>query len=43
MTKGQSFDVQKPDEEWRLELSPSQYQVLRGHGTERPGTSPLQR
>jgi peptide-methionine (R)-S-oxide reductase len=41
MAKDESFDVQKPDEEWRQELSPSQYQVLRGHGTERPGTSPL--
>ena len=33
--------VQKSDEEWRHELSPQQYEVLRKHGTERPGSSPL--
>jgi peptide-methionine (R)-S-oxide reductase len=31
----------KSDEEWRNSLTPEQYQVLRGHGTERAGTSPL--
>jgi peptide-methionine (R)-S-oxide reductase len=35
------FAVEKPDEEWRRELSPEAYQVLRKHGTERAGTSPL--
>lgn len=33
--------VNKTDEEWQAELSPSQYDVLRCHGTERAGTSPL--
>ena len=35
------FPVQKTDEEWRRQLTPEQYQVLREHGTERAGTSPL--
>jgi len=31
----------RSDEDWRKQLSPEQYQVLRKHGTERAGTSPL--
>jgi len=31
------------DEEWRVKLTPEQYEVLRKHGTERAGTSPLNR
>src|SRR5579863_4371026 len=33
--------VQKSEAEWKRTLTPEQYRVLRGHGTERAGTSPL--
>jgi peptide-methionine (R)-S-oxide reductase len=35
------FPVQKTDAEWRQQLTAEQYRVLREHGTERAGTSPL--
>jgi len=35
------FPVTRSDAEWQETLSPSEYQVLRQHGTERAGTSPL--
>ena len=38
---GEEFPLHKSDEEWRRELAPESYAVLRGHGTERAGTSPL--
>lgn len=31
----------KTDEQWQRELTPEQYRVLRCHGTERAGSSPL--
>ena len=36
-----SYAVTKSDAEWRQLLTQEQYQVLRRHGTERAGTSPL--
>ena len=35
------FPVQKTDEEWRKILTPEQYQILRKHATERPGSCAL--
>ena len=35
------FEVEHSAEEWRSRLTPEQYRVLREHGTERAGTSPL--
>lgn len=32
------FKVEKSDEEWKVELSPEQYAILRQAATERPGT-----
>jgi len=37
----EAFDFKKTDEEWRRELTSEEYHVLREHGTERAGTSPL--
>src|ERR1043166_2065609 len=39
--KTETFPVEKSDEQWRKDLDPVQYQVLRKHATERAGTSPL--
>jgi peptide-methionine (R)-S-oxide reductase len=41
MSSSENFAVEKPDEQWRRELAPEAYNVLRAHGTERAGTSAL--
>ena len=40
-TSKELFAVVKSDEEWRRILTPTQYQVLRGYATERPGSCAL--
>lgn len=37
----QKFPVAMTDDEWRSKLTPEQYEVMRGHGTERPGSCAL--
>jgi peptide-methionine (R)-S-oxide reductase len=39
--QGKSFPLERSDAEWRSSLAPEAYRVLRQHGTERPGSSPL--
>ena len=37
----EKFEIEKTEAEWRAQLTPQQYEILRNHGTERPGSSPL--
>jgi peptide-methionine (R)-S-oxide reductase len=41
MPESDDSEVPRTDDEWQTTLSPSQYKVLRCHGTETPGSSPL--
>jgi peptide-methionine (R)-S-oxide reductase len=39
--KDGTFPLTRTDAEWRQRLTPEEYEILRGHGTEMRGASPL--
>ncbi len=39
--RNSEFEITKTESEWRENLTPEQFNVLRKHGTERAHTSPL--
>ena len=39
----ETFEIMRTEDEWKRILTPEQYRVLRRHGTERAGSSPLDR
>jgi peptide-methionine (R)-S-oxide reductase len=39
--ESKAFEIVKSESEWRTHLTPEQFRVLREHGTERAGSSPL--
>jgi peptide-methionine (R)-S-oxide reductase len=39
--ESKAFEIVKSESEWRTQLTPEQFRVLREHGTERAGSSPL--
>jgi peptide-methionine (R)-S-oxide reductase len=41
MPATETFEINKPEAEWRKLLTPEAFRVLRKHGTERAGSSPL--
>ncbi|MGB3138763.1 MAG: peptide-methionine (R)-S-oxide reductase MsrB [Nodosilinea sp.] len=40
-TSNEQFTVSRTEDQWREQLTPEQFRVLRQHGTERAGSSPL--
>jgi len=43
MPATETFEINKPEAGWRKLLTPEAFRVLRKHGTERAGSSPLDR